>query len=197
MKSDYVRQGIATILTAGLLTAGVVAQDGAQEDVTIKDKAPAETSVTASVKPKAKQPRPQVIERDPFVNLLLTGGVSSSTARSRTIKAASSDGDDDGGAGVDDGSLEDIPDVLDDEEIVEEVVEEIVQPSVVVKGIVSSGSGRQAIIEAESGTFVVSPGKVLGDYRVSSIGVDYITLNTTEGAHSFTIPLESAFPGQP
>lgn len=207
MKADYVRQGVATFLAVGFLTVGALSQDGAQGDVNIKDEAATKAPTTASVKPSPKSPRPAVVDRDPFINLL-TGGLSSSSARSRPLKSAGGDDGDiegaDADADADGASADDSGDFGDDEgldieeipEVIEEVIE-IPEPNVVVKGIVSSGSGRQAILLADSGTFVVTPGQVLGDFRVSSIGVDYVTLYAPEGAHSFKIPLENPFPGQP
>jgi Tfp pilus assembly protein PilP len=57
----------------------------------------------------------------------------------------------------------------------EEVEEQVPAPSVSISGIVSSGSGRQAIISTSNGTRMISPGMKLGDYYVANIGSDYVT----------------------
>lgn len=183
MKADYWRQGVATILTAGLLAVGAAAQDGAEGEVNITDKAPTETSETASVKPAEKPVKPQIVDRDPFVNQLTTGTVFSSTTGTRSgarvrPKAGSS-------------AVAAADDELSDEDL-EEEEEEIPAPEVSVKGIVSSGSGRQAIISTSVGTRMITTGQKLGDYRVSSITAGAVTF-TYGGTQSFKIPLDSEF----
>ena len=192
MKADYWRQGVATILTAGLLTVGAFAQDGAEGEVNIQDEAPAAVVEVEEEAPTVKPAKPQIVDRDPFVNQLMTGRVISRVAPTRARGGGDDDTseetfDDNDGGDLDDGG---------GEEFVEEVVEEVVipEPDVTVNGIVSSGSGRQAIITTPTQTLLVSHGQKLGDYYVSGIGSDYVTLNYG-GQKSFTVNLASEFGG--
>ena len=188
MKADYWRRGVATVLAAGLLAVGAVAQDGAEGEVNITDSAPTETAQpeAASAAP-AKPIKPQIVERDPFVNQLLTGNVVATSTGSRapvrniqpvsksptsgtTVAAAAPPA-----AG---------------EEVAEEV--EIPAPEVSVTGIVSSGSGNQAIIRTNVGMKVVNVGQKLGDYRVASIGDTYVVFSYG-GEKTFKVPLDSEF----
>lgn len=194
MKADYWRKGVATVLTAGLLATGAVAQDGAEGEVNIQDSAPATTSTAAETKPAARPIKPQIVERDPFVNQLLTGNISTSTSGTRsptrnvrtskpasnTIKPAGTTASAAPGAA---------PGAVGDEA----PEPEIPAPEVTVNGIVSSGSGRQAIISTGNNiTRVISPGMKLGDYRVSTIGPNYVTFNYG-GKKDFKVVIENQF----
>lgn len=193
MKADYWRKGVATVLTAGLLATGAVAQDGAEGEVNIKDSAPAATSTPAETQAPAKPIKPQIVERDPFVNQLLTGNISTSTAGSRPatrnvrarpatnpITAAGTTAAAAPGAAASGAVGEEAPEP------------EIPAPEVTVNGIVSSGSGRQAIISTGVGTRMISPGMKLGDYRVSTIGPNYVTFNYG-GKKDFKVVIDNEF----
>lgn len=189
MKADYWRQGVATILAAGLLAVGAVAQEGAEGEVNITDSAPTETAQpeTASEAP-AKPIKPQIVERDPFVNQLLTGNViptsTGSRPQTRNIKPVTKSAD--RGATV----AAAAPPAAAGEEVAEEV--EIPAPEVTVTGIVSSGSGNQAIIKTNVGMKVINVGQKLGDYKVSSIGDTYVVFSYG-GEKTFKVPLDSEF----
>lgn len=195
MKADYWRKGVATVLTAGLLATGALAQEGAEGEVNIQDSAPAATSTATETKPEARPIKPQIVDRDPFVNQLLTGNISTSTAGSRpaarnirarpaaaasnSIKAAGTTASAAPGAAA--GAVgEEAPEP------------EIPAPEVTVNGIVSSGSGRQAIISTGVGTRMISQGMKLGDYRVSTIGPNYVTFNYG-GKKDFKVMIDSEF----
>ena len=187
MRADYWRIGVATIMTAGFLAAGASAQNSAEGEVNIKDKAPAAASEGEQVKKEAKPVKPQIVDRDPFVNQILTGTVRSTTAVRRnpgqksgtqvigtaanTVKNAQANG------GKGDEAAE---------------VVEIPAPEVTVNGIVSSGSGRQAIISTNAGTRMITTGMKLGDYRVASIGNNYVTFSYN-GEKDFKVQLENEF----
>lgn len=188
MRADYWRIGVATIMTAGFLAAGASAQNSAEGEVNIKDKAPAAASEGEQVKKEAKPVKPQIVDRDPFVNQIYTGtGRSTAVVRrnpgqksgtqvigtaASTVKNAQAAN---GGKG---------------EEAAEEV--EIPAPEVTVNGIVSSGSGRQAIISTNAGTRMITTGMKLGDYRVASIGNNYVTFSYN-GEKDFKVQLENEF----
>lgn len=183
MKANYWRLGIATIMTAGFLATGASAQNSAEGEVNIKDKAPAAASEAEAAKPAGKPIKPQIHHRDPFVNQIITGDVRSSTAGVRpkgvskagTTSAAGASPSTKGGAAK-----------------VEEPEIEIPAPEVTVNGIVSSGSGRQAIISTNNGTRMISTGMKLGDYRVATIGPNYVTFSYN-GEKNFKVPLENEF----
>lgn len=186
MKADYWRKGVATLMTAGLLAAGAVAQDGAEGEVNITETAPAATSTEPAAKAPAKPIKPQIVDRDPFVNLLLTGNVSAGTARSRPARSikrstpAAAAANNKAGAAAGSVAAEQPPEP------------EIPAPEVTVNGIVSSGSGRQAIISTGVGTRMISTGQKLGDYRVATIGPDYVTFSYG-GTKNFKVPIENEF----
>lgn len=188
MKAEYWRQGVATILAAGLLAVGAVAQDGAEGEVNITDSAPTEAAQpeTAAEAP-AKPIKPQIVDRDPFVNQLLTGNViptsTGSRAPTRNIKPVSKVAD--SGKTV----AAAAPPAA-GEEAEPEV--EIPAPEVTVTGIVSSGSGNQAIIKTNVGMKVINVGQKLGDYKVSSIGSNYVVFSYG-GEKTFKVPLDSEF----
>ena len=188
MKADYWRQGVATILTAGILAVGAVAQEGAEGEVNITESTPTATSEAQPAAAPAKPIKPQIVDRDPFVNLLLTGNVISSSVSSRAparsikprtpapaVKSAQS-----GSTVAAAAPAEEEPEV------------EIPAPEVSVTGIVSSGSGNQAIISTSVGMKVISVGQKLGDYRVAAINPTSVVFSYG-GQKTFKVPLESEF----
>lgn len=184
MKADYWRRGVATIMTAGLLAVGAAAQDGAEGEVNITEAAPTATSEAAPEKPAAKPIKPQITERDPFVNQLTTGTVIGGSAPSRAARvkpAAAASSGDSGKAVASSGKT-----------IENQEVEEIPAPEVKVTGIVMSGSGNQAIISTDVGTRMISTGQKLGDYKVSSISNKKVVFSYG-GDKFFDVPLEPEF----
>lgn len=188
MKADYWRQGVAAILAAGLLAVGAVAQEGAEGEVNITEGTPTETAQPAEAEPAPSKPiKPQIVDRDPFVNQLLTGNVTSTSTGTRSVtrnikpvvKNAQSGSTVASAAGAAAG-----------DEAAEEV--EIPAPEVSVTGIVSSGSGKQAIIKTNVGMRVINVGQKLGDYRVAAIGTDHVVFNYG-GEKNFKVPLDSEF----
>lgn len=186
MKSSYWRQGVAAILTAGLLALGASAQDGAEGEVNIEAETPTETS-QPEAKPaeEAKPIKPQIVDRDPFVNQLMTGNVISTVASSRGPRIRPSSAGTSAVAAASD-------DLMDDELLDEEVEEEIPAPDVSVNGIAYSASGSSAIISTGAGTRMITQGQKLGDYRVSAIGPKSVTF-TYGGTKSFKVELDSEF----
>lgn len=185
MKPDYWRRGVATIMTAGLLAVGAAAQDGAEGEVNITEKTPATTSETKPEAEKAAKPiKPQIVERDPFVNQLTAGVVISDSAPSRgpRVKAGGNVASSGGGDKTDgDGKV-----------LTDEGEEEIPAPEVTVTGIVMSYSGNQAIISTDVGTRMISAGQKLGDYKVSSITNKKVVFSYG-GEKYFDVPLEAEF----
>lgn len=185
MKAEYWRRGVATVLAAGLLAVGAVAQDGAEGEVNIKDSAPAETSESEPEAVKEDKPiKPQIVDRDPFVNQLLTGNVvaGSAPSRARNIKPAPKP--------ATSGST--VAAAKPDETVLTEPEVEVPAPDVSVTGVVTSGSGNQAIIKTNVGMKVISVGQKLGDYRVASIGSNYVVFAYGTGK-TFKVPINSEF----
>jgi hypothetical protein len=190
MKADYWRRGVATVLAAGLLAVGAVAQDGAEGEVNITDTTPAETSESApqAEEAEAKPIKPQIVDRDPFVNQLLTGNVISgdiaTRAPVRNIKPRPEAKPAAAAGSV--ASADPITNPEDTEEV------EIPAPEVSVTGIVSSGSGNQAIIKTNVGMKVINVGQKLGDYKVSAIGENYVVFSYG-GEKTFKVPIDAEF----
>ena len=186
MKASYWRQGIATILTASLLAVGAIAQDGAEGEVNITDEAPTETAQPAEKPEAAAKPiKPQIVDRDPFVNQLMTGNVIGGEARSRGPRVRPSRAGTDAVAAADDD--------LGDDEFTDEVEEiEVPAPQVSVNGIAYSGTGSSAIISTANGTRMITTGQKLGDYSVARIGPKSVTF-TYGGEKSFEVPLNKEF----
>lgn len=189
MNSDYWRRGVAAVLTAGLLTAGAIAQDGASGEVEIEGQAPATTTKEPLVKAK-KAVKPEITDRDPFVNTIASGDVvgtvgirRSTSAGGASVKAQKSSGGDDAV------TEDDLGDDLSAEDV--EVVE-IIAPEVTVNGIVGSGSGRQAIVvDASGSTHIVRAGQKIGEVYVSSVDSKSITL--VHQGKSFDYPMANEF----
>lgn len=190
MKSNFWRQGVVALLTAGLLATAAIAQEGAEGEVNIEEAPAATTSeVKPATPPPAPRVKPQIVDRDPFVNQLVTGVVLSDTAPSRrpapSVRPATN------ASGSTASAQPTVTKTASGTEIEDEEVE-IPAPEVTVNGIVTSGHGRQAIISTSVGTRMITPGQKLGDYRVSNIGPDYVTFNYG-GEKEFKVPLESEF----
>jgi hypothetical protein len=186
MQTHHWRIGIATILATGFLAMGATAQDGASGDVTITDGAPAVTTTTDSTAPADPKPvKPAIHDRDPFVNQLHSNRFPDQdrpqvrpnprpiNPDSNTQKPA---------------ARPDADPVATDTE----VPEEIPAPEVTVSGIISSPNGSQAIISTSNGTRMIAAGEKLGDYRVSSIGEDYVAFRYGE-TKVFKVPMASEF----
>ncbi len=194
MKNEFWRRGIAAILTAGLLAIGAAAQEGeATGEVKIEGDVPPAATATAEVKPAVKVAKPMITNRDPFVNQLLTGEVTSgftprvrsrertaAAPAERSVRPAASARSITPGANVAAVAPEPIP---------EPVI--IPAPDVTISGIVKAGGTRQAIVNAGSSSYIVSEGQKLADYRVSSITDTAVTF--TYMGKSFKIPIDSQF----
>lgn len=184
MKTEFWRQSAAAIIATGLLAVAAVAQTGeATGEVKIEgDKPPAATS-TASVKSPAKQAKPTITERDPFVNLVEVGAVSTGSALRPRSQTA-------GGASVRPAAN---PIVKAGAVAAAEPVEEVIVPApeVTITGIVKFSGGHQAIVNSGTSSYIVKAGQKLGDYRVSSITDTAVTFTHT--GKSFKIPIESDF----
>lgn len=195
MKNEFWRRGIVAILTAGLLAIGAVAQEGeATGEVKIEGDAPPAATATAEVKPATKVAKPMITNRDPFVNQLLTGEVTSGftprvrSTRERTataapagrsVRPAASARTISPGANVAAAAPEAPPAPV------------IPAPEVTIAGIVKAGGSRQAIVNAGASSYIVSEGQKLADYRVSSITDTAVTF--TYMGKSFKIPIDSPF----
>lgn len=183
MKTKFWRSGAATIIAAGLLSVAAIGQTGgAAGEVKIEgNKAPA--AVKAPAAPAKPAAPPTITDRDPFINQVDGGTVRGSTIR-RTgsskigaAKAGSSVKSNKGAAakGKDDAK--------------EEVI--VPAPEVTITGIVKSGGSHQAIVTSASGSYIISAGQKLGDYRVASI-TDTAVVFTNTGK-SFKILIDSPF----
>jgi hypothetical protein len=188
MHTSYWKMGIATILATGILAAGATAQEGASGDVTIKDKTPAVTAPNDAASPADAKPiKPTIVDRDPFVNQIFGSRVlpprdgyqrpnpvplKPADPQSKTKPVARPDAD---------------PIATETE-----VPVEIPAPEVTVSGIVTSPSGSLAIISTNVGTRMISAGEKLGDYRVSSIGADYVSFSYGQ-TKVFKVPMASEF----
>ena len=148
------QQGIIIALTAGFLSVGAQAQTG--------------NPSTISTLTKAK---PILVERDPFVNQIRSTKLDSSFSvtklhpqliNSPVVKTDSNETPTTSESRV----VAATPEVL-----------VIPAPDVTISGIVSSGKGRQAIINSTGATRVITTGQKLGDYRVASIGKESVTFS--------------------
>lgn len=185
MHTRHWRRGIATVLATGLLALGASAQNGAEGDVTIKEdtNVPKVQTTTAA---QAKPVKPTIVDRDPFVNQITQSGIVSPTTpkiRPAVRPAAANNPEPQARPGADPVAAnppEEVP------------VVEIPAPEVTVNGIVLSSSGSQAIISTSVGTKLITAGQKLGDYRVSSIGQNYVAFSYG-GTKTFKVPLASEF----
>ena len=187
MHTSYWRMGLAAVLATGLLATGASAQEGASGDVNIKEKSPAVTQSGSTANNDTVMVKPTIVERDPFINQMTNNRFSTPTRPNlpprsvKTISPGNNDKEPLARPGAD---------PIDDTVAVEQPV--IPAPEVTVTGIVSSGSGSQAIISTSNGTRMVTSGQKLGDYRVSSIGPNYVSFSYGQ-TKVFKVPLASEF----
>ena len=186
MHTSYWRMGIAAILATGILAVGATAQEGASGDVTIKEKTPEVTTTTDATSSADTKPiKPAIVERDPFINQLHSNRFPDYDRpqvrpNPRPLKP--------------DGNTQS-PQARPDADPIATETEapvEIPAPEVTVSGIVSSPSGSLAIISTNVGTRMITAGEKLGDYRVSSIGTDYVAFSYGQ-TKVFKVPMDSEF----
>lgn len=190
MKKDFWRQSAVAMLAVGLLAASSGAQEGATGEVKIEGETPPAATATAAVKPAAKPVKPTITDRDPFVNHVNAGVVSSGSVRrvrndrasGNTVKpaaAAPKAAAATAAKGAAAGTEEEVPEVI------------VPAPEVTITGIVKSRGGNQAIVSTGSSSYIVATGQKLGDYRVAAITDTAVTFTHT--GKSFKIPIESEF----
>ena len=187
MHTSNWRMGLAAVLATGLLAAGASAQEGASGDVDIKEKSPAVTQSGETATSESKMVKPTIVDRDPFINQMTSNRILTPDRPNSLVRPIKkiSPGNNDTEPKARPGA-----DPIDDTVAV--VEPEIPAPDVTVTGIVSSGSGSQAIISTSAGTRMVSSGQKLGDYRVSSIGPNYVSFSYGQ-TKVFKVPLASEF----
>lgn len=190
MRTDFWRNGAAAILAVGLLAVAAVAQTGeASSEVKIEGDKPAAAS-SAEARPTVKPAKPVITDRDPFVNQVDAGVVTGGSAPRRTVRSSGSAPSvrpaASGGVSAAKASAKGMPAA---EEVEPEVI--VPAPEVTITGIVKSGSGNQAIVTSNSGSYIVRAGQKLGDYRVSAITDTAVTFTHT--GKSFKIPIDSQF----
>ena len=187
MHTSNWRMGLAAVLATSLLAAGASAQEGASGDVDIKEKSPAVTQSGETATSESKMVKPTIVDRDPFINQMTSNRILTPDRPNSLVRPIKkiSPGNNDTEPKARPGA-----DPIDDTVAV--VEPEIPAPDVTVTGIVSSGSGSQAIISTSAGTRMVSSGQKLGDYRVSSIGPNYVSFSYGQ-TKVFKVPLASEF----
>lgn len=187
MHTSNWRTGIAVFLATGLLAAGASAQEGATGDVDIKEKSPAVTQPADTTSSETRMVKPTIVDRDPFINQMTSNRILTPDRTNSPIRPIKK---------ISPGNNNAEPQARPGADPVDETVAvqepEIPAPEVTVTGIVSSGSGSQAIISTSAGTRMVSSGQKLGDYRVSSIGPNYVSFSYGE-TKVFKVPLASEF----
>ena len=185
-------RSIAPFLLVGFLVtatgwSAAWAQDGdASGDVEITEDAEVEEKPAEVAQPKksGKMPKPELTDRDPFRNPVLSGEVDGGSirrdgGRARVLAKRSEDGE---------------PIVGEDgEEIIyeDEEEEEIEAPSVTISGIVSSGGGNRAILSSPDQTYIVSVGDKLSSFRVSAISAKSVTFTYKD--RDFKVEMEDEF----
>ena len=190
MKTDIWRQGAAAILAAGLLAIAAVAQTGeASGEIKIEGEKPP-AAAAGETKPTAKPVKPTITDRDPFVNQVNAGTVRSDAVG--RVRRTSSDGPAvRAPARAVGGNNAPVKAGAKGAAVAEEEVPEVIVPApeVTITGIVRSGSGRVAIVNSGSSSYMVVPGQKLGDYRVSAITDTAVTFTHTGKA--FKVPIDS------
>ena len=188
-------RSLATLLlVSALVTAtgwsAAWAQEGeATGDVEITEDAEAAPETEPEAKPARpnKMPKPALTDRDPFRNPILSGEVDGGTIsrgkdkRAKILarkKAAGEDG-------------EEVTD--EDGEIVyeDEIEEDIEPPAVTVTGIVSSSSGRRAILVSPDASYIVGIGDKLSVFKVSAISASAVTFTYKD--RNFEVQMEDEF----
>ncbi len=195
MKQKTWQKGLVAAMVAGLLATASVAQEGeATGEVQIEGEA---TTTTTAEPEKPRQMglpvKPQITTRDPFVNTILSGEVMggyvdrrprtspgpSVSAPTATVAAAA--------PATSPATAARAATAAEDEE--EEI--DVPAPEVTITGIVSSGSGRYAIVSAGPSSYIVGVGQKLADYRVSQITNSAVTFSFM--GKSFEIEMEDEF----
>ncbi len=188
MNIKSLQRQLAVLLAAGLLSTAAFAQEGeATGEVNIEGETPAVSSpAPAEAAPSIGLPmKPQIVSRDPFVNTILSGEVYASYAPARTSRPAAA-------PSIAAAPQVTVPPAARGPQIEEEIEEEIIPaPEVTVTGIVSSGSGRYAIVNSGASSYLVTVGQKLADYRISAISTDSVTFSYS--GKSFEIEMEDEF----
>ncbi len=189
-------RSLATLLlVSALVTAtgwsAAWAQEGeATGDVEITEDVDAAPEATPDAKPARpnKMPKPALTDRDPFRNPILSGEVDGGTIsrgkdKRAKILARKKEAGEEGGEEVTD----------EDGEVVyaDEVEEEIEPPAVTVTGIVSSSSGRRAILVSPDASYIVSVGDKLSVFKVSAISTSAVTFTYKD--RNFEVQMEDEF----
>ena len=124
------------------------------------------------------QPKPQIVERDPFVNQISDSVVIPPI---RTIRP--------GGLNP---HYHEEPSLAPNDVPVESANQPtVLAPEVSVAGIVGTDGSRQAILRAGGDTRIVKEGEKLSDYRVSRISSKAVTFSY--GNQDFRVELDSEF----
>lgn len=187
MKAEFWRKSVAALLAASLLSVAAVAQQG-EGEVDIEAEKPAATATADGKADDGKPIKPQITERDPFVNTILSGEVNNmedTRDMTRTRSTVSAADTRDAASGADAASA----DEADGEEDIEEI--EVPAPEVTITGIVGSSGGRMAIVSAGPSSHIVRVGQKMADYSVTSITDRSVTF--TYMSKSFEIPLIDEF----
>lgn len=187
MSTKFWQSGIAAVVTAGLLAVSAIGQTGeASGEVKIEGNKPAAAAQKAPAATPAPQPiQPTITDRDPFVNMTNSGSVRSSSSPSRRIGSSAKAAGKSASVKPAKGQA---ANKADDKTEVEVIVP---APEVTITGIVKTGKGHQAIVQSSSGSYIVSPGQKLGDYRVASITDTAVTFTNT--GKKFKILIDSPF----
>ncbi|MGE0488269.1 MAG: hypothetical protein AB7S38_03530 [Vulcanimicrobiota bacterium] len=136
-----------------------------------------------------KMPKPKLTDRDPFINPIEAGTFSGGKTPKKgdpnagpTVRAqdggegATASGDNKGG---------------EEAAYTDEEEEEIDPPAVTISGIVSSGTGRMAILTSPDQSHIVRVGDKVGEYRVAGISERAVTFKIKD--HTFKIIMEDEF----
>lgn len=192
MKAEFWRKSVAALLAASLLSVAAIAQQG-EGEVDIEAEKPAATAPADDNQGKDGKPiKPQIVDRDPFVNTILSGEVNNmedtrDLTRTRSTVAAAETRD--AGAAASGGASAAGADEAESAEDIEEI--EVPAPEVTITGIVGSSGGRMAIVSAGPSSHIVRVGQKMADYSVTSITDTSVTF--TYMSKSFEIPLIDEF----
>lgn len=195
---------LGALICSAPATHPAYAQEGgeASEEITISEDEPgaATETKTEDAAKKAEEAallkvRPKMTERDPFRNPIASGEVHGTTVR-RTPRPASTGRQEptvkpaEGAAASTEGSAAapagpDAPAYGDEEE------PEVSPPAVTVTGIISSGSGRRAILTSPDQSYIVSVGDKLAEYRVTAISERAVSFSLSD--RTFKLEMEDEF----
>ena len=173
-------RALATLLLVGALVTGsgwsaAWAQEGdASGEVDITEEAGEKPKAEEKADPKTgpmKMPKPKLTDRDPFRNPILSGEVESGSipVYGEEGETITKTGDEKSASGGDSDGVETVT-YSDEEE------EEIEPPAFEISGIVTSGSGRRAILAGPESTHIVSVGDKLAEFKVASISDEVVVL---------------------